>query len=56
MLRRASRFKGETYSTVRPEEGDHSETLERKWHEWAEAESYKRYLMRLGGNVSEFGH
>ncbi|OJJ85014.1 uncharacterized protein ASPGLDRAFT_73735 [Aspergillus glaucus CBS 516.65] len=47
MLQRASRFKGEAYSAVRPEEGDHSETLERKWHEWAEAESYKRLVYHM---------
>lgn len=54
MLRRAGRFKREAYSAVGPEEGDYGETLERKWHEWAEAESFKRYLMGEQ-RVSEFG-
>ncbi|KAJ5372052.1 C6 and C2H2 transcription factor [Penicillium concentricum] len=42
MLRRASRFKYEAYSTIIPTVTDDDATLERKWREWVEHESFKR--------------
>jgi hypothetical protein len=42
MLRRASRFKHEAYPTIIPTATDDDPTLERKWREWVEHESFKR--------------
>ncbi|KAJ5490007.1 C6 and C2H2 transcription factor [Penicillium expansum] len=42
MLRRASFFKHEAYPAIVPTAMDDDTTLERKWREWVEHESFKR--------------
>ncbi|KAE8154449.1 hypothetical protein BDV25DRAFT_172098 [Aspergillus avenaceus] len=42
MLRRASHFREERYPPVTPTIMDDEETLQQKWRQWVELESYKR--------------
>lgn len=44
MLRRSSRFKAEVYPTIILAESENGSTLEQKWCQWVEAESFKRYV------------
>ncbi|KAL4914077.1 hypothetical protein BDW62DRAFT_213698 [Aspergillus aurantiobrunneus] len=47
MLRRGLRFRRSVYSTIIPALEDTEETLERKWRDWAEQESFKRLVHHL---------
>ena len=43
MMRRAGRFRRPRGSISPPTTEDSHESLDQKWHQWAHAESYKRY-------------
>lgn len=45
MLRRAGRFSRMKRKFTPPTYHDAEEVLELKWREWAQAESYKRYVI-----------
>ncbi|QQK41299.1 C6 and C2H2 transcription factor [Penicillium digitatum] len=47
MLRRAACFKHEAYPTIIPTPTDDDATLERKWREWVEHESFKRLVHHM---------
>lgn len=45
MLRRSSRFNGEFYPTIILAESENYLTLEQKWRQLVDAESFKRYVV-----------
>ncbi|KAF9895084.1 hypothetical protein FE257_004713 [Aspergillus nanangensis] len=47
MLRRALRFRRSLYSSIVPRADDPPDTLERKWRDWVEQESFKRLVHHL---------
>ncbi|KAL5340412.1 hypothetical protein BJX70DRAFT_396921 [Aspergillus crustosus] len=47
MLRRGLRFRRSVYTTISPSPEDTPETLEQKWRDWAEQESFKRLVHHL---------
>ncbi|KAL4775907.1 hypothetical protein BDW60DRAFT_225052 [Aspergillus nidulans var. acristatus] len=47
MLRRGLRFRRSLYPTIVPSLSDTPSTLERKWRDWAEQESFKRLVHHL---------
>jgi hypothetical protein len=42
MMRRAGRFRQPRSTTPAPDPKDDERTLESKWHQWIEAESFRR--------------
>jgi hypothetical protein len=47
MLRRGLRFRRSRYSSILPNPEDSEETLNRKWRDWVEQESFKRLVHHL---------
>lgn len=46
-MRRAGKFERVSYTQSPPLHTDDDETLDRKWRDWVEEESYKRFVQRL---------
>ncbi|KAL4821925.1 hypothetical protein BDW67DRAFT_189798 [Aspergillus spinulosporus] len=53
MLRSGRRYRASMYSNVVPDQEDHGDVLEKKWHQWVEQESWKRLVFHMHIHCSQ---